>query len=565
MPTSPLAAIAAVGRTSGTLPIPNVPGCAGRARASVAIRVGPAAIRLRPTHDHRAAFIDKTVMSRPHPQESTTAVDPTEPQAATLGEVVLFVAFAVKTHWREAAYAAGAVCVLTAMYVLFAPRKYRSDAQLYVRIGRESVTLDPAATTGETVSVNATRENEINSVVEILSSRGNYAAVIDRLSPEVVLEDAPLELHPFAGDNMSFVSFEPSGPPSGDHQLALTALQKQIEIEAVRRSNIIDASCVAGSPELAQTLLSTYLDAAIERHMRASRSPGSFDFFRTQADDIGSQYEQASVDLSELKSRIGVSSLEERRRTLQAQYSTLETQIATTNASMAESNGLIRGLRERLNDVERTTVATTSGQPQDALGEAERQRNLLAIREQQLLARYTTQHPEVLEVRDQMARADSLLSSATSRKQAVQAVNPTYTQVETQLATQLANLEGYRDRLQSLETERDNVKARLSELNRHDAQIGGLEERVGVLRKASADYTKKLEQARIDRALESERLSNITISQPPTFEPKAVSPQRRLAAVAGLVLALAVGLATALLRATSWFPQRLADAWRLAT
>ncbi len=47
--------------------------------------------------------------------------------------------------------------------ILVLPRKYASDARLFVRLGRESVTLDPTATTGQMIQVLESRENQMNS------------------------------------------------------------------------------------------------------------------------------------------------------------------------------------------------------------------------------------------------------------------------------------------------------------------------------------------------------------------------------------------------------------------
>src|SRR4030067_2390325 len=48
------------------------------------------------------------------------------------------------------------------------PRTYTSSARLLVRMGKESVTLDPTATLNQTVNVEGSRESEINSELEIL-------------------------------------------------------------------------------------------------------------------------------------------------------------------------------------------------------------------------------------------------------------------------------------------------------------------------------------------------------------------------------------------------------------
>src|SRR5207244_8808003 len=60
-----------------------------------------------------------------------------------------------------------------AVYTLLCPRAYRSQAKIFVRLGRENATLDPTATVGQApvVAVPQSREHEINSSVEIVNSR----------------------------------------------------------------------------------------------------------------------------------------------------------------------------------------------------------------------------------------------------------------------------------------------------------------------------------------------------------------------------------------------------------
>src|SRR3954469_23255882 len=62
------------------------------------------------------------------------------------------------------------------------PRKYTSEAKLLVRLGRENLALDPTATTSALVSLNNTRDAEMNSVILSLSSRSNIEKVLDAVS-----------------------------------------------------------------------------------------------------------------------------------------------------------------------------------------------------------------------------------------------------------------------------------------------------------------------------------------------------------------------------------------------
>src|SRR5581483_7077906 len=60
-------------------------------------------------------------------------------------------------------------------------------------------------------------------------------------------------------------------------------------------------------------------------------------------------------------------------------------------------------------------------------------------------------------------------------------------------------------------------------------------------------YAENLEQAQIDRALETERISNISIVQPATLEVEPVRPKALVNFAAGLLLALLAAAVTAFL------------------
>src|SRR5262245_18285091 len=74
-------------------------------------------------------------------------------------------------HRRKMAVFAGATLALTLLAIALLPRSYRSEAKLFIRVGRESVGLDPTATTGETIMLQKTQVDEVNSAVNLLTSR----------------------------------------------------------------------------------------------------------------------------------------------------------------------------------------------------------------------------------------------------------------------------------------------------------------------------------------------------------------------------------------------------------
>ena len=77
---------------------------------------------------------------------------------------------------------------LAVLLVLVRRDTFVSEAKLFVRIGRESVALDPTATTGQTFSLHASRETEINSIIVMFRSRGIVEQVVDAIGPEKILD-----------------------------------------------------------------------------------------------------------------------------------------------------------------------------------------------------------------------------------------------------------------------------------------------------------------------------------------------------------------------------------------
>src|SRR5687768_9447134 len=81
-----------------------------------------------------------------------------------------------------------ATAAAATLVILYAPRTFRSEARLFLQVGRESVRLDPTATTGETIALQQSgRDNEVATTIEVLKSRAIVEKAVERLTPEVVL------------------------------------------------------------------------------------------------------------------------------------------------------------------------------------------------------------------------------------------------------------------------------------------------------------------------------------------------------------------------------------------
>src|SRR3954451_15599418 len=106
-----------------------------------------------------------------------------------------FVMQLVEMVWRRkllfvAVFGVVIACVATATF--FATREYRSQAKLFLRLGRENASVDPLTATGDKrlLGLQPTFEEELNSVMDLLSSKGNVSRVVDQLGAEYVMDTA---------------------------------------------------------------------------------------------------------------------------------------------------------------------------------------------------------------------------------------------------------------------------------------------------------------------------------------------------------------------------------------
>ena len=224
-------------------------------------------------------------------------------------------AWALLRHKRKMFLWSLSVIGIAVAVLVFMPRKYASDAKLFVRLGRESVTLDPTATTGQMVQVQETRENQINSTRDMLTSRALLQQVVQTVGANTILYGTPREADgakpvPSFLDNVksvvASVLFLSRVTPE---EKAITKLSKSIGVKVGKNTSVIDFSCEAENAELAQQILQAFLDAYHEQHLAANRTAGSLEFFTKQTAQLKEQLDTAVTGLRDAKNESGIVSL----------------------------------------------------------------------------------------------------------------------------------------------------------------------------------------------------------------------------------------------------------------
>ena len=84
---------------------------------------------------------------------------------------------------------------------------------------------------------------------------------------------------------------------------AASRLQHDLKIASVHRANIIEVDYMARDPHLAAAVLRQLADSYLEEHLKVHGTPGTCEFFASQAQHYQSQFQAAQSQLEQFRQR----------------------------------------------------------------------------------------------------------------------------------------------------------------------------------------------------------------------------------------------------------------------
>ena len=452
------------------------------------------------------------------------------------------------------------------LVTLATPKAYLSESKLFVRLGRENATLDPTVTLGSNpvVITPSAREDEMNSVAAMLASRTMLERVVDTVGPDVVLArishpsavpTSGAETHSDTTNKKPGSSFVRAidvarrallGPNLPPRDQAIRHLSREMKVEPVRKSNIVTVAYDAPTPELAQQVVASLVDAYLEEHSRLNRVPGSHRFFAEQAERLGSELAQLEAELAERKTESGLASIDDQRNQVIVRAGRLEDELLEAESMRAEAEAKVLVLRGKLAQVPRESVSASTDVNDTGTDGIRQQFFALQLQEKQAAAIYTDSHPKLRAIREELAAAQQVHDrEERTHVEVTTAPDAIYEQVRLALAIEEPVLESLSAKTETLKRQSAEVRSRLDSLNAEGLTLAKLEREIELREADYRKYSINLEQARIDDALESRRMSNIGIVQPASYEARPIRPRALLNLALGLLIGVfgAVGVA----------------------
>jgi uncharacterized protein involved in exopolysaccharide biosynthesis len=398
---------------------------------------------------------------------------------------------------RLVAVSFGFVLVATILFVFFSAR-YESHFKVLLRRGR----FDPVVSSQPASAMDFTRpditEEELNSEVELLRDEDLLKQVVKMAG--LVPADVP----------------DIDRPAAIEH--AVRKLGRRLDVDALKKSNLIQVSYKDTSPERAARVLAALSTLYVQKHTNLQRPPGENQFFEQQTAEYEKRLHRSEADLVRFTRVRSVASAALERDIALQKLGEADAAYRQIDQDRVETEHRISSLREQLKRFPSRSVTLNRWADNPEVLEKMKTHLLeLQLKRTELLSRFEPSYRLVREAEQEIAETNASI--------AAEALTP----VRDETTDKDPNYEWARMEMEKAQVQWDGLRARQSDASMQVASLHTFAEQMqsdsvdqqDLIRTAKTEednyllYLRKREEARIGDALDERRILNVAIVEPP--------------------------------------------------
>jgi uncharacterized protein involved in exopolysaccharide biosynthesis len=417
------------------------------------------------------------------------------------------------------------------------PSRYQAEMKILVKQGRVDPVVTPDASIQPQLLPEITEE-ELNSEAELFKSRD-------------LLEKVVLTCNLERSSNSIWARIFPSGlrgsskpETSAAIARAASALSKALQVEVVKKTNLITVTYESTNPQLAAQVLTAVANFYVEKHLAVHRPPGALDFFERASERYRTELATAERHLVDFSQGTSIVSAQLEKEIAVQKMAEFDTTLKQTQAAILETEQRIGALEKQASTLPARTV-TQDRSADDAMLLSQLGSNLLTLelKRADLLAKFQPSYRPVQEVNGQIAQVRAAIALAEKSPLHDQTTDrdPTYEWVRGELAKAKAELSGLQARAEATALAVRSYQENARTLEQKQIVQDDLQRTVKTTEENYLLYLRKEEEARISDALDRGKILNVAIAEPATV-PALPSNSRPLTALAGLLLAGLISL-----------------------
>ena len=419
---------------------------------------------------------------------------------------------------------------------------YEAKAHILVKVGRESMYVPATASGNPVISIN--REEQINSEIEILKGRSLIQDVVTSLGPATIYPDLATEKKGILATLIPGRSQEDMTPA----EKAFLGLQKKLEVQGIKKSNVIEISFKHSDPQIAAAVVNTLAEFYLDRHVSVHKTPRSYEFFQQQSNFLKTKLSSDESTLQALKEKYNVTELDEQQKILLQRAHDLRMALNLTKSEIVGTDSRISLLSQQLKAQPKTiSQGENIDQNPYLINTLEARLVELQLKERKLLVKYTEQSRLVKNVRDEIRIVQQKLVQQEKKGygSSRSGVNPTYQLLHEDLLRNKVELRALTAKKVVQTTQLAKYHQELEAFNKIEVVHDQLEQEVDVDRQNYRLYLTKFEESRISDAMDTEKMTSVSLIEPAQKPLKPISPKKLLNLVLGLFLGAFGGLGLA--------------------
>lgn len=441
--------------------------------------------------------------------------------------------------------------LIGAFFAVITPNTYLSTGKfMFAGMGSENVATGPSGDrTSEAISQNASY---------LFTSNDLLLRVVDAVTPEKILqpyypdsEGASWAARWFHSLQREYSRTKARGTARED---ALLVLQKSIEVEHPRLSNVLIVTCLAHGAQLAHDLLETYMQQAVQWHLEKYNDPKVYQEVSNRAEATARALDEWQTKMRQFLEKAQVrdfpAELTAARQRLQLQRQQLQDKQAQTHSVIEQ----IADLTERSENMPQTIDFPSTPSSGRIAGLTLSINNLMDRRSK--IASISQSDPKILdldnEIKNLQAELDEAKKKAREEKPVMTpGLNPDWTSMRNEIIHLGVKKVELETDVRILEKQVETSQTQADHLNELQFEFEDLQRRLTraeAERKTAADA---LDVANHSKELQQGSLSLLRRFEDPSLPSEKEGPNRAKLILGGLFAGLFLGLGLVLVRAVA--------------
>jgi uncharacterized protein involved in exopolysaccharide biosynthesis len=322
---------------------------------------------------------------------------------------------------------------------------------------------------------------------------------------------------------------------------------RNLDASVIKRSNIIDVEFHSHDRRWTKDFLDRLMSRYLEFHASLSHDPQAEKFYEQQTKLLQDRLEDSEAKLRDYQLKTGISNLDEQKRVLIGRISDLQNTAAKTDAEISGDQQQASALQSQLSSTPERIQKETHQVQDLALQQLKPQVMQLRAEKAELLTRYQPGSERIKEIDAKLAAEEAILDKENHLEvnEQLTDVNPVWITEQTNLKQASAAAASGKASRDELDKEIDAANQQLAALVSNGVEFQRLQRQATSDSDAYQVYVRKTEEARASEALNSNKLLNVSVAQPPIDPVVPSFPSVPFNLLVGLVLAILFGAAAA--------------------